>query len=141
VTVEKVREMSEKANSVLDVEIEKPKVEEEEFLHRCKEKESNNNVKQEGENEDANEEVVESKMAENESQHEKNGAKDVKVNLKSGNGNQINNGSGLSDTGKKKNLMSKKKSPMKLSTKFSKFEGGDRTNARKKIIKFMEEFC
>jgi hypothetical protein len=70
VTVEKVREMSEKANSVLDVEIEKPKVEEEEFLHRCKEKESNNNVKQEGENGDAKEEVVESKMAENESQHE-----------------------------------------------------------------------
>jgi hypothetical protein len=45
VTVEKVQEMPEKANSVIDVEIEKPKVEEEESLHRCKEKESNN-VKQ-----------------------------------------------------------------------------------------------
>jgi hypothetical protein len=45
VTVEKVREMSEKANLVLDVKIEKPKVKEEESLHRCKEKESNNNVK------------------------------------------------------------------------------------------------
>jgi hypothetical protein len=95
-------------------------------------------------------------MTENESQHEENGAKDVKVNLKSGNGNQIDNGSGLSDTGEKKNLMSKKKLPlkknkmkecnsvaisMKLGTKFSKFEGGDRTDARKKRIKFMGEFC
>jgi hypothetical protein len=61
VTVEKVQEMPEKANSMIDVEIEKPKVEEEESLHRCKEKESNNNVKQEGENGDAKEEVVESK--------------------------------------------------------------------------------
>jgi hypothetical protein len=97
--------------------------------------------------------VVESKMAENEPQHEKNGAKDVKVNLKSGNDNQIDNGSGLNDTGKKKNLMSKKKSPLKknkmkecnsvailmeLGTKFSNFEGGDRTDTRKKRIKFKE---
>jgi hypothetical protein len=48
VTVEKVREMPEKANPVLDVEIKKPKVKEKKSLHRCKEKESNNNVKQEG---------------------------------------------------------------------------------------------
>jgi hypothetical protein len=153
VTIEKVREMSEKANLVLDIEIEKAKVEEEESLHRCKEKESNNNVKQEGENGDAKEEVVESKMAENEPQHEENGAKDVKVNLKSSNDNQIDKGSGLSYKGKKKNLMSKKKIslkknkmkecnsvaiPMELGTKFSKFEGGDRTDARKKKIKFKE---
>jgi hypothetical protein len=87
---------------------------------------------------------VKSKMAENESQHEENGAKDVKVNLKSGNGNQIDNGSGLSDTGKKKNKMKECNSvaiPMELGTKFSKFEGGDRTDARKKRIKFMGEFC
>jgi hypothetical protein len=44
-------------------------------------------------------------MTENEPRHEENDAKDVKVNLKSGNGNQIDNGSGLSDTGKKKNKM------------------------------------
>jgi hypothetical protein len=30
---------------------------------------------------------------------------------------------------------------MELGTKFSKFEGGDHTDARKKRIKFMGEFC
>jgi hypothetical protein len=31
--------------------------------------------------------------------------------------------------------------PMEFGTKFSKFEGGDRTDVRKKRIKFMREFC